>query len=269
MADEPKLVAVPDPIEEIPVVPMVEVDGLSISARPWCVDEPEPPVTAPSPAIAPARGRRLARILRPKPRRRPGPPRPGPIRRHPRRPPPPSSRPRGGGGGAAHRRAAGADRRVRRECAGGRGRHRLRDGLSHGGARDRGRGGGPRAAPVHGSPSAVAGGSDHVARAETAVVLTPLGGRPRARARGGGAPRGDARAARDPLPARRGRPRRRPVASAPDVVSAGSSSLAPAAVPSRVEALTRGLTAFGDVTASVHARRGKRSGPLLLPAGGR
>ena len=52
------------------------------------------------------------------------------------------------------------------------------------------------------------------------------------------------------------------------MVPAGSPSLAPAAVPSRAAALTRGLTAFGDVTASV--LRDAESEAVLyffLPAG--
>jgi hypothetical protein len=103
---------------------------------------------------------------------------------------------------------------------------------------------------------------------ETAVVLTPLGG-DRGPVLAAAAPRGGTLALLEILCRRAADDRaRRPVASAPDVVSTGSPSLAPAAVPSRVEALTRSLTAFGDVTASV--MRDAESEAVLyffLPAG--
>jgi len=106
---------------------------------------------------------------------------------------------------------------------------------------------------------------------ETALVLTPLGGRgDRGPVLAAAAPRGGTLAlleilCRRAAGARAGRPGAPPHDGAP----AGSPSLAPAAVPSRAAALTRGLTAFGDVTASV--LRDAESEAVLyffLPAGG-
>ena len=136
VAEDPVVELVPDPIEELPVVPMVEADRPLDLDAPVVFDEPEPVVAAPSPAVAPT--------LEPpsEPEFSWAPPVAGSGRRHalgrsgagradPRRARPGTG---GGGGGPAHRRAARADRVLRRECPGGRGGHRLRDGLSHGGA---------------------------------------------------------------------------------------------------------------------------------------
>ena len=105
---------------------------------------------------------------------------------------------------------------------------------------------------------------------ETAVVLTPLGGPgDRGPVLAAAAPRGGALALLEILCRRAADDRpRRPAAPAHDVVSAGSPSLASAAVSSRVEALSRTLTAFGDVTAGV--MRDAESEAVLyffLPAG--
>ena len=105
---------------------------------------------------------------------------------------------------------------------------------------------------------------------ETALVLTPLGGRgDRGPVLAAAAPRGGALALLEILCRRAAGDRAgRPAAPPHDMVPAGSPSLAPAAVPSRAAALTRGLTAFGDVTASV--LRDAESETVLyffLPAG--
>ena len=128
---------VPDPIEERPEelpVTMVEPDP---SPRSRAAARARAAGAAPWPFRA--RWSRRPRCRRPRPRspgrslRPPGPPSPrGPIRRRPPRFPPRSFRARGGGGGPTHRRAAGADRVLRRERPGGRGRHRLCDGLADG-----------------------------------------------------------------------------------------------------------------------------------------
>ena len=105
---------------------------------------------------------------------------------------------------------------------------------------------------------------------ETALVLTPLGGRgDRGPVLAAAAPRGGALALLEILCRRAAGDRAgRPAVPPHDMVPAGSPSLAPAAVPSRAAALTRGLTAFGDVTASV--LRDAESEAVLyffLPAG--
>jgi hypothetical protein len=105
---------------------------------------------------------------------------------------------------------------------------------------------------------------------DTAVVLTPLGGPgDRGPVLAAAAPRGGALALLEILCRRAADDRAgRPAAPAHDVVSAGSPSLASAAVSSRVEALSRTLTAFGDVTAAV--MRDAESEAVLyffLPAG--
>jgi hypothetical protein len=105
---------------------------------------------------------------------------------------------------------------------------------------------------------------------ETALVLTALRGRgDRGPVLAAAAPRGGALALLEIL-CRRAAGDRAARSTAPphDVVPAGGSSLAAAAVPSRAAALTRGLTAFGDVTASV--LRDAESEAVLyffLPAG--
>jgi len=106
---------------------------------------------------------------------------------------------------------------------------------------------------------------------ETALVLTPLGGRgDRGPVLAAAAPRGGTLALLEILCRRAAGARAgRPGAPSHDGAPAGSPSLAPAAVPSRAAALTRGLTAFGDVTASV--LRDAESEAVLyffLPAGG-
>jgi hypothetical protein len=102
---------------------------------------------------------------------------------------------------------------------------------------------------------------------ETALVLTPLSGRgDRGPILAAAAPRGGALALLEIL-CRRAAGDRAPAAPHP-ARPGGSSSLAPTAVPSRAAALTRGLTAFGDVTASV--LRDAESEAVLyffLPAG--
>jgi hypothetical protein len=104
---------------------------------------------------------------------------------------------------------------------------------------------------------------------ETAVVLTPVGGpADRGPVLAAAAPRGGALALLEILCRRATRNRPGPAGPGHDVVPAVSPSLAPAAVPSRAAALTRGLTAFGDVTASV--LRDSESEAVLyffLPAG--
>ena len=105
---------------------------------------------------------------------------------------------------------------------------------------------------------------------ETAVVLTPLGGPgDRGPVLAAAAPRGGALALLEILCRRAaGNRAGRPAAPGPDVEAAGGPSLASASVPSRAAALTRGLTAFGDVTASV--LRDAESEAILyffLPAG--
>jgi hypothetical protein len=105
---------------------------------------------------------------------------------------------------------------------------------------------------------------------ETALVLTPLSGRgDRGPVLAAAAPRGGALALLEILCRRAAGDRAgRPAARPHDMAPAGSPSLAPAAVPSRAAALTRDLTAFGDVTASV--LRDAESEAVLyffLPAG--
>jgi hypothetical protein len=105
---------------------------------------------------------------------------------------------------------------------------------------------------------------------DTAVVLTPLGGPgDRGPVLAAAAPRGGALALLEILCRRAAGDRAgRPAGPGHDVVSAGSPRLASAAVPSRAAALTRGLSAFGDVTASV--LRDAESEAVLyffLPAG--
>ena len=105
----------------------------------------------------------------------------------------------------------------------------------------------------------------------TAVVLTPLGGPgDRGSVLAAAAPRGGALALLEILCRRAAGDRAagRPTAPAHDVMPGGGPSLAPAAVPSRAAALTRGLNAFGDVSASV--LRDSESEAVLyffLPAG--
>lgn len=104
---------------------------------------------------------------------------------------------------------------------------------------------------------------------ETALVLTPLRDRgDRGPVLAAAAPRGGALALLEILCRRAAGDRAGRPAAPHDVVPAGSPRLAPAAVPSRAAALTRGLTAFGDVTASV--LRDAESEAVLyffLPAG--
>jgi len=106
---------------------------------------------------------------------------------------------------------------------------------------------------------------------ETAVVLTPLGGPgDRGPVLAAAAPRGGALALLEILCRRAAGDRAagRPTSPAHDVMAGGGPSLAPAAVPSRAAALTRGLNAFGDVSASV--LRDSESEAVLyffLPAG--
>jgi hypothetical protein len=103
---------------------------------------------------------------------------------------------------------------------------------------------------------------------ETALVLTPLGGRgDRGPVLAAAAPRGGALALLEILCRRAAGDRAGRPAPPPHDVAPAGRSLAPAAVPSRA-ALTRGLTAFGDVTASV--LRDAESEAVLyffLPAG--
>jgi hypothetical protein len=105
---------------------------------------------------------------------------------------------------------------------------------------------------------------------ETAVVLTPLGGPAhRGPVLAAAAPRGGTLALLEILCRRAAGDRDgRSAGPGQDMVPAVSPSLAPAPVPSRAAALTRGLTAFGDVTASV--LRDAESEAVLyffLPAG--
>ena len=105
---------------------------------------------------------------------------------------------------------------------------------------------------------------------ETAVVLTPLGGpADRGPVLAAAAPRGGTLALLEILCRRAAGDRAgRTGGPGQDVVPAVSPSLSPAPVPSRAAALTRGLTAFGDVTASV--LRDAESEAVLyffLPAG--
>ena len=105
---------------------------------------------------------------------------------------------------------------------------------------------------------------------ETAVVLTPLGGpADRGPVLAAAAPRGGTLALLEILCRRAAADRgARTAGPGQDVVPAASSSLATAAVPSRAAVLTGGLTAFGDVTASV--LRDAESEAVLyffLPAG--
>ena len=105
---------------------------------------------------------------------------------------------------------------------------------------------------------------------ETALVLTPLGGPgDRGPVLAAAAPRGGALALLEILCRRAAADRPRgPASPAHDMVAAGGSSLAPATVPGRAAAIPRGLTAFGDVTASV--LRDAESETVLyffLPAG--
>jgi hypothetical protein len=105
---------------------------------------------------------------------------------------------------------------------------------------------------------------------ETAVVLTPLGGpADRGPVLAAAAARGGTLALLEILCRRAAGDRAGRIGGpGQDVVPAVSPSLAPAPVPSRAAALTRGLTAFGDVTASV--LRDAESEAVLyffLPAG--
>jgi hypothetical protein len=103
---------------------------------------------------------------------------------------------------------------------------------------------------------------------ETALVLTPLGGpADRGPVLAAAAPRGGALALLEILCRRAVSPRGL-ASPAHDIVAVGNPSLASAAVPSRAASLARGLTAFGDVTASV--LRDAESEAVLyffLPAG--
>jgi hypothetical protein len=105
---------------------------------------------------------------------------------------------------------------------------------------------------------------------ETAVVLTPLGGpADRGPVLAAAAARGGTLALLEILCRRAAGDRAgRTGGPGQDVVPAVSPTLAPAPVPSRAAALTRGLTAFGNVTASV--LRDAESEAVLyffLPAG--
>jgi hypothetical protein len=106
---------------------------------------------------------------------------------------------------------------------------------------------------------------------ETALVLTPLGGPgDRGPVLAVATPRGGALALLEILCRRAAGDRaRRPASPAPEAAPAAGAGLAPAPVPSRAMALSRGLTAFGDVTASV--LRDAESEAVVyffLPAGG-
>lgn len=272
VAEEPTVDHRPDPIAEIAVTPMVEVEGSLDLDRPVVVDEPERPVVASSPAIPPV----------------PAPPAPPefsrvepapPVRATPAWPDPTPSAPLATTLIPAPAEAAEARRIVAllAPIAAFDVSVQAVEGVTVF----------AMASPTvaHETAVAVAGLAlflftdrrppwpvDQITLRgpETAVVLTPLGGRgDRGPVLAAAAPRGGALALLEILCRRAaGDPARRPVVPAQDVVSAGSPGLAPAAVSSRVEALSRSLTAFGDVGASV--MRDAESEAVLyffLPAG--
>jgi hypothetical protein len=272
VAEDPVVHLVPDPIEELPVVPMVEADRpLDLDTR-VAFDEPEPVVAASSPAVAPT----------------PEPPsepefswaQPSPVRAAvttwadpaPAAPPPAALVP-GPAEAAEARRIVAllapiASFDVSVQAVEGVTVFAM-------------------ASPTvaHETAVAVAGLAlplftdrrppwpvDQITLRgpETAVVLTPLGGPgDRGPVLAAAAPRGGALALLEILCRRAAGDRAGgPAAPPPGVEPAGSPSLASAAVPSRAAALTRGLTAFGDVTASV--LRDAESEAVLyffLPAG--
>ena len=270
VAEEPTIDRGPDPIEEIPVVPMVEVDGPLDLDPPVAVDEPEPPVVPPSPAIPPVHEPPTSPAFswaKPAPPVRPTPAWPDPT---PSAPTPATLVPAPAEAAEARRIVALLAPIAAFDVS-----VQAVEGVTVF----------AMASPTvaHETAVAVAGLAlplftdrrppwpvDQITLRgpETAVVLTPLGG-DRGPVLAAAAPRGGTLALLEILCRRAANDRpRRPVASAPDLVSAGSPSLAPAAVPSRVEALTRSLTAFGDVTASV--MRDAESEAVLyffLPAG--
>lgn len=270
VAEEPTIDRGPDPIEEIPVVPMVEVDGPLDLDPLVAVDEPEPRVVPPSPAIPPAHEPPTSPAFswaKPAPPVRPTPAWPDPT---PSAPTPATLVPAPAEAAEARRIVALLAPIAAFDVS-----VQAVEGVTVF----------AMASPTvaHETAVAVAGLAlplftdrrpqwpvDQITLRgpETAVVLTPLGG-DRGPVLAAAAPRGGTLALLEILCRRAADDRaRRPVASAPDVVSTGSPSLAPAAVPSRVEALTRSLTAFGDVTASV--MRNAESEAVLyffLPAG--
>jgi hypothetical protein len=272
VADDPVVDLVPDPIEELPVVPMVEPDRPLDLGTHVVLDEPSRVVTAPSPAIAPARA--------PLPQPAFSWPKPSPARAAvttwadptPAAPTPAALVP-GPAEAAEARRIVAllapiASFDVSVQAVEGVTVFAM-------------------ASPTvaHETAVAVAGLAlplftdrrppwpvDQITLRgpETAVVLTPLGGPgDRGPVLAAAAPRGGALALLEILCRRAAGDRAgRPAGPGHDVVPVVSSSLAPAAVPSRAAALTRGLTAFGDVTASV--LRDAESEAVLyffLPAG--
>jgi hypothetical protein len=272
VADDPVIDRVPDPIEELPAVPVVEPDRPLDLDTHVVLDEPEPVVTAPSPAIAPARA--------PLPPPAFSWPKPSPARTavttwaDPTPTAPAPAAPVPGLAEAAEARrivallAPIASFDVSVQAVEGVTVFAM-------------------ASPTvaHETAVAVAGLAlplftdrrppwpvDQITLRgpETAVVLTPLGGPgDRGPVLAAATPRGGALALLEILCRRAAGDRAgRPSSPGHDVVPAVSPSLAPAAVPSRAAALTRGLTAFGDVTASV--LRDAESEAVLyffLPAG--
>jgi len=254
VAEEPTADHGPDPIEEIPVVPMVETEG-PLDLDPPVVDEPEPAVAAPIPAIPP--------VYEPPAQpefswAEPAPP----VRATPAWPDPTPSAPIPTVLVPAPAEAAEARRIVAllAPIAAFDVSVQAVEGVTVF----------AMASPTvaHETAVAVAGLAlplftdrrppwpvDQITLRgpETAVVLTPLGGPgDRGPVLAAAAPRGGALALLEILCRRAVADRaRRPAVPAHDVISPGSPNLAPAAVSSRVEALTRSLTAFGDVTASV------------------
>lgn len=106
---------------------------------------------------------------------------------------------------------------------------------------------------------------------ETALVLTPLSGpHERGPILAASAPRGGALALLEILCRRAAGGRNgRPAPQPHDVVPAGAHGLAPAPVPSRAAGLTAGLTAFGEVSASVlRDAESEAVFYFFLPAGG-
>jgi len=262
----------PDPIEEIPVVPMVETEGPLDLDPPVAVDEPEPVVAALRPAIPPAHeppAQPEFSWAEPAP----------PVRATPAWPDPTPSAPSPSVLVPAPAEAAEARRIVAllAPIAAFDVSVQAVEGVTVF----------AMASPTVAHETAVAAAGlalplftdrrppwpvDQITLRgpETAVVLTPLGGPgDRGPVLAAAAPRGGALALLEILCRRAADDRaRRPAGPAHDAVSAGSPNLAPAAVSSRVEALTRSLTAFGDVTASV--MRDAESEAVLyffLPAG--
>ena len=272
VAEDPVVDLVADPIDELPVVPMVEPDRpLDVDTR-VVFDEPEPLVSAPSPAIAPTH-------------EPPSQPEFSWAKRSPARsaitswadPAPSAPTPAALVPGPAEAAEARRIIALLAPIASFDVSVQAVEGVTVF----------AMAAPTvaHETAAAVAGLAlplfmdrrppwpvDQITLRgpETAVVLTPLGGPgDRGPVLAAAAPRGGALALLEILCRRAAGDRAgRPAAPGSDVVPAGSPSLAPAAVPSRAAALTRGLTAFGEVTASV--LRDAESEAVLyffLPAG--